>query len=96
MVVAIRALLRRADVCLHCQGLIQCRRMLSARPVQTTVSSVGGAHQKSLEAASEICRAAIAGVSPRQLVRASVRRVARNESGAHVMCVGGREYLLDQ
>ena len=51
--------------------------------------------QRSLRAASEVCREAIASVSPRQLVARSVS-VAESEAGAHVMRVGGREYSLNQ
>ena len=62
--------------------------------VSATVGSVVGGHQRSLSAARDICREALASVSPSQLVHGSVR--VEEKMGAHVMCVGDKEYVLNQ
>ena len=44
----------------------------------------------------EICHAAIDSVSPSQLVGGAVRVEERGGGGGAVMCVGEKEYPLDQ
>ena len=53
-------------------------------------------HVRSLLAASEICREAIGSVFPARLVNESVRVFDSGENGAQLMCVGDREYPLNQ
>ena len=59
-----------------------------------TYATAASHHQQSLLAGREICRAAIESLSPCQLVGGSVR-VMEGKNGT-VLCVGDREYPLDQ
>ena len=67
--------------------------MISGAAIET--GSMSG-HVRSLLAASEICREAIGSVSPAHLVTESVRVVENGENCAQLMCVGDREYPLNQ
>ena len=68
--------------------------MISDAAIET--GSMSGHVRSLLAAASEICREAIGSVSPARLVTESVRVFDSGENGPQLMCVGDREYPLNQ